>query len=107
MDSPWIYSTIGGQWSRRTSGLLFESNKISSVLLALNDTFLTLIPKEEKVTNPNKFIPISLCNIIYKIRTKVISSCLKLLMHFLISHENYGYVEDHRIIDSIILSHEV
>jgi len=34
------------------------------VLLALNATFLILIPKEELVNHPKKFWSISLCNVI-------------------------------------------
>jgi hypothetical protein len=39
---------------------------------ALNETFLSLIHKEEKSTDPNKFCPITLCNFFYKIISKVI-----------------------------------
>jgi hypothetical protein len=63
------------------------------VLSALNATFLTLIPKEERVTNPKQFRPITLCNVIYKIITKVISLRLKPILPFIISKEQSGYVE--------------
>jgi hypothetical protein len=48
-----------------------DSNKFLKFLPALNYTFLTLIPKEDKVEYPNIFVPISLCNVIYKIISKV------------------------------------
>ena len=44
-----------------------ESRASGVVLPALNVTFLTLILKEERVTNPKQFKPIALCNIIYKL----------------------------------------
>jgi hypothetical protein len=50
-----------------------ESRTLGQVLSAFNATFLTLIPKEERVTHPKQFRPIALCNVIYKIITKVIS----------------------------------
>jgi hypothetical protein len=74
---------------------------------SLNATFLTLIPKEERVTNPKQFRPIALCNVIYKIITKVIANRLKPILPFVISKEQAGYVEGRQIMDSVILAHEV
>jgi hypothetical protein len=51
-----------------------ESRSSGQVLQAFNATFLSLIPKEERVTNPKQFRPIDLCNFIYKIITKVIAN---------------------------------
>jgi hypothetical protein len=84
-----------------------ESHNRQWVLPALNATFLTLIPKEENVVIPSKYRPIALCNVIYKIITKVIANRLKPLLPFLISPEKTGYVEGRKILDGIILSHEV
>jgi hypothetical protein len=50
-----------------------ESRTSRKFLLALNATFPTLIPKEDKVTHPKQFRPIELCNVINKIITKVIA----------------------------------
>jgi hypothetical protein len=84
-----------------------ESRTSGQVLLTLNATFLTLIPKEERVTHPKQYRPISLCNVIYKIITKVIATHLKPILPFVISKEKVGYVEGRKIMDSVILTHEV
>jgi hypothetical protein len=84
-----------------------ESRSSGQVLSALNATFLTLIPKEERVTHPRQFRPISLCNVIYKIITKVIATRLKPILPFIISKEQAGYVEGRQIMDSVILANEV
>jgi len=73
----------------------------------LNATFIALIPKEAQPNTPDKYKPIVLCNIIYKILSKVIASRLKLLLPLIISPEQSGYVEDRQIMDGIILSHEI
>ena len=77
------------------------------VIIALNATFLTLIPKEERVTNLKNFRPIALCNVIYKIISKYIALRLKPILPFIISKEQSGYVEGRKIMDSVILFHEI
>lgn len=84
-----------------------ESWTSIQVLQAFNATFLTLIPKEERVTNPKHFRPIALCNIIYKIITKVIANRLKPILPFVISKEQADYVQGRQIMDNVILAHEV
>jgi hypothetical protein len=67
--------------------LVEESHSSGKVLTSLNDTFLTLIPKEERVTHPKQFRPIALCNEIYKIIIKIIALRLKPIIPFIISKE--------------------
>jgi len=64
-----------------------ESRTSGQVLSTLNSTFLTLISKDEMVTHPKQFRPIALCNIIYKIITKVIAKPLKTIFPLFISKE--------------------
>ena len=84
-----------------------ESRIKKGVLKAFNATFLTLIPKEAGADSPDKFRPISLCNVIYKIISKVIANRLKPLLPILISPEQLGFVEGRKILDGVILVHEV
>jgi len=67
--------------------IIEESKRSGNVLQALNATFLTLIPKENKTTSPAHFRPIALCNVIYKLLTKIIATRLKPILPFLISPE--------------------
>jgi hypothetical protein len=87
--------------------IIEDSRCLGQVLLALNTTITTLIPKEELVTHPKQLRPIALCNVIYKIITKVITLRLKPILPFIISHEQSRYVEGRQIKDSVILSYEV
>jgi len=59
-------------------------------------TFLCLIPKKKKPTRTSEFRPISLCNVIYKIITKVIASRLKLILPHDVFHVSQlrKYVSD-------------
>ena len=73
--------------------IIAESRDKKGVLKSFNATFLTLIPKEEKAESPDKFFPISLCNVIYKIISKVIANILKPLLPNLIYLEKSTIVE--------------
>jgi len=69
-----------------------ESRTMHWLLPSLNATFIALISKEEHPSTLDKFRPIALCNVIYKIISKVITNSLKLLLPLLISQEQLGYV---------------
>lgn len=84
-----------------------ESRSIHWVLPSLNTTFIVLIMKVEEANTPNKYRPIALCNVIYKLISKVVANRLKPLLPIFISPEQIGYVEGCQILDGIILSHEV
>ena len=55
---------------------------------------------------PQNLIPIALCNVIYKIISKVIANRLWPLLPFLISPEQAEFVVGRQILDGIILVHE-
>lgn len=83
------------------------SRRSGRVLKAFNATFLTLIPKEQGENTLDKFHPISLCNVILKIITKVLANKLKPLLPSLISPEQTNFVEGRQILDGIIMAHEM
>eukprot|EP00253_Pinus_taeda_P003053 PITA_03053 len=84
-----------------------ESRNLHWLLPSLNSTFIALIPKEEDSITHDKYKPIALCNVIYKVISKVIANRLKPLLPLLISLEQSGYVEGRQILDGIILTHEI
>ena len=54
---------------------LVEESRISHWLLpSLNVTFIVLVSKEEQPNTPDKYCPVALCNVIYKIISKVIAT---------------------------------
>ena len=64
-----------------------ESHRNKQMLKSLNSTFLDHIPKKEGVNWLDQFRPIALCNVVYKIITKLIAERLKPLLGSLISIE--------------------
>eukprot|EP00253_Pinus_taeda_P032499 PITA_32499 len=81
-----------------------DSRCSASILKSLNSTFLALIPKEEEANTLAKFRPISLCNVIYRIISKVIANRMKPILPGLISEEQPGYVEGRQILHNILLA---
>eukprot|EP00253_Pinus_taeda_P022607 PITA_22607 len=72
-----------------------------------NASFIALIPKQEKSMTLNGFRPTALCNVVYKIISKVIANRFKPLLPALISEDQMGYVEGRQILNNIIQAHEV
>ena len=50
-----------------------ESQRSGKILGALNSTFITLIPKKQKVETFNNFTPIACCTLVYKVIAKIIA----------------------------------
>ena len=60
---------------------------------SFNSTFIALIPKLDNPLTLNDFRPISLCNCVYKIISKVIALRMKSILSEHISDEQFGFLE--------------
>ena len=68
---------------------------------SLNSTFLALIPKKVNPFTFADFRPISLCNLLYKLISKVIATRLKPFLDSHISIEQYGFLKNWQIVEPI------
>jgi hypothetical protein len=86
---------------------MVEDSRIKGkISKSLNSTFLVLIPKENNSISFNDYRPISLCNLIYKVISKVISNRMKPFLERSLSAEQLGFLKGRRIQDAIGAAHE-
>lgn len=84
----------------------FEEGKLSK---ATNHTFITLIQKKKKTAadRVELFRPISLCNVAYKVVTKILAARLRNILTSIIHPLKAAFVPNRSIIDNCIINNEV
>ncbi|CAA7058559.1 unnamed protein product [Microthlaspi erraticum] len=81
----------------------FSSNRLDP---RLNQTNICLIPKTERPRDMTEFRPISLCNVSYKIISKILSNRLKRCLPKIISETQSAFVARRLITDNILIAQE-
>lgn len=72
-----------------------------------NSTYIALILKIKTPACMNDFRPISLCTIVYKCISKILSSRLKLIMSSLVNKAQSAFIPGRSISDNILLAQEL
>ncbi|XP_059638815.1 uncharacterized protein LOC132281094 [Cornus florida] len=70
----------------------------------LNSTFITLIPKIKVANKIGDFRPIALCNVIYKIITKLLANRLSVVLDQIVGKEQNAFVNGRKIQDNLIIA---
>ncbi|KAL5573082.1 hypothetical protein UlMin_022679 [Ulmus minor] len=72
----------------------------------INETIITLLPKIKNSTRITEFRPISLCNVLYKIISKMLANRLRKVMDHIISEEQSAFIPGRLISDNAIIGFE-
>ena len=98
-----FWDIVKDDLTRMVNQFLFEG----SLVQGLNDTNIWLIPKTTKPNEMAKFRPISLCNVSYKIISKVLCQRLKTVLPQRISETQSAFVAGRQITDNIMIAQEM
>ena len=77
-----------------------------SVPSSINQTFITLIPKVKSPVRVSEYRPIALCNILYKLISKVIANRLKNILPSIISETQSAFQSSKAISNNILIAFE-
>lgn len=73
----------------------------------VNSTILALIPKRTEATEMKDYRPISLCNVFYKVISKIIANRLKVILPQFVAANQSAFVSERLLIENILLATEI
>ena len=97
-----FWDIVGGDVEHKILDILNNGGDVS----CLNRTHIALIPKKKICETPIDFRPISLCNVLYKLVSKVLANRLKRVLPIIIHESQSGFVPGRLITDNILVAYE-
>jgi len=73
----------------------------------VNATIISLIPKVPHPETPSQFRPISCCNVLYKVITKILANRIKPILSGLVEVSQAAFVPGRSIGDNVLLAQEL
>ncbi|KAL0865946.1 hypothetical protein Bca101_045064 [Brassica carinata] len=73
----------------------------------INSTILALIPKKDTAKEMKDYRPISCCNVLYKVISKILANRLKVIMPKFISANQSAFVKDRLLMENLLLATEL
>ena len=73
----------------------------------INSTILALMPKKKDSKTMKDYRPISCCNVIYKVISKILANRLKLILPKFISPNQSAFVKDRLLMENVLMASEL
>lgn len=97
------WNIIGGEVVEAVSSFFIRG----FMLRELNHSFIVLIPKNSNAATVQQYRPISLCNVLYKIVSKLLANKLKRVLHKIDSPWQTTFVPERIIQESTFIAQEI
>ncbi|XP_022869849.1 uncharacterized protein LOC111389190 [Olea europaea var. sylvestris] len=78
-----------------------------SILKQINHTVIALVPKSSQAPSVGDYMPISCCNVIYKVITKILASRLRPILGDIVDQARVAFIEGRSMTKNIHLSQEL
>uniref|UniRef100_A0A803PEK8 Reverse transcriptase domain-containing protein n=1 Tax=Cannabis sativa TaxID=3483 RepID=A0A803PEK8_CANSA len=101
-----FYQKFWGKLQTEVIAVCLKMLNEGADLECLNETIIALLPKVEKPVRVEEFLPISLCNVIYKIVSRCLACRLRSTMSAVISDTQSAFVQERLIHDNAIIGYE-
>ncbi|XP_048604784.1 uncharacterized protein LOC125582236 [Brassica napus] len=73
----------------------------------LNSTILTLVPKKTETKGMKDYRPISCCNVLYKLISKILTNRLKRILPKCISWNQSAFIKERLLMENVLLATEI
>ena len=104
--SPIFYKTYWHIVGKDVTTMVLNALNSGVVHKSLNPTFISLIPKIKNLKRVSDFRPISLCNVVYKLITKVLVNRLKFFLSNLVFESQSAFLSGRLISDNVLVAFE-
>lgn len=91
----------------RVTKFVQECFRLRHVPHSFKSTFIVLIPKQQNPNNFSHYRPISLCNYVYKVVSRIIVERMRGAMGRIVSQNHGAFLERRWIAENTVLVHEV
>ena len=99
-----FYQQFWGDVGNSVCNEVLDISEYGKVLEYLNETLITLIPKCQSPESLNNYRPISLCNSIYKVVSKIIINRIRPRIGKLVAPVQTAFVPGRKGIDNVLLA---
>ncbi|OMO52067.1 reverse transcriptase [Corchorus capsularis] len=104
--SPTFYQKCWSIVCKDVTEFVLNFLNTGEILSNINHTNIVLIPKVENPRTMKDFRPIALCNVIFKIISKVLANRLKLVLPQIIGESQIAFVPERMIYDNALIAFE-